>query len=436
MASLIDIGKSGLQSYRQALAVTGQNISNINTDGYKRRAADLEEVTANKSGISSTNNQTGLGVRVAGIRRSFDEFLLNKARSATSYSETNEKYLSTIKQLEDILLPGESNLGNMIAKFFDGLQEIAASPADLAPRVAAMERGKTVANSFNHLSHLTSELKSGLEFQIRQDVNDINILSEELFNLNSQLSGSSSKNAPNALLDSRDVLVDKLNQLAEVTVTLDNKGSALLTLGNTGKGPTLLTNQNQTTLGFELISDKLTFLLEPGTSNTPTSQITNGSLRGLSDAYQTIQSIEASIDNLAHIFSKDLNKLHMNGLDLEGNDGKELFHTVSIDAEVNPTNLGNTSADIIISDFRKVNNEQITFTYQTDNDLWIGRNQTNEVVAQGREVINYSGFSVIFTGDGREGDQISVKPAYNAAANITVCYWIDPRNLQQLPVNW
>ena len=55
MASLIDIGKSGLQSYRQALAVTGQNISNINTDGYKRRAADLEEVTANKSGISSTN---------------------------------------------------------------------------------------------------------------------------------------------------------------------------------------------------------------------------------------------------------------------------------------------------------------------------------------------------------------------------------------------
>ena len=145
MASLIDIGKSGLQSYRQALAVTGQNISNINTDGYKRRAADLEEVTANKGGISSTNNQTGLGVRVAGIRRSFDEFLLNKARSATSYSETNEKYLSTIKQLEDILLPGDSNLGNMIAKFFDGLQEIAASPADLAPRVAAMERGKTVA---------------------------------------------------------------------------------------------------------------------------------------------------------------------------------------------------------------------------------------------------------------------------------------------------
>ena len=418
MASLIDIGKSGLQSYRQALAVTGQNISNINTDGYKRRAADLEEVTANKGGISSTNNQTGLGVRVAGIRRSFDEFLLNKARSATSYSETNEKYLSTIKQLEDILLPGDSNLGNMIAKFFDGLQEIAASPADLAPRVAAMERGKTVAESFNHLAHLTSELKDGLEFQIQQDINDINILTEELFNLNSQLSGSSSKNAPNALLDSRDVLVDKLNQIAEVTVTLDNKGSALLTLGNTGKGPTLISNQDKTTLGFELITEKPTFLIDPGTSNIPTSQITNGSLRGLSEAYQTIQSVEASIDNLAHIFSRDLNELHMNGLDLEGKNGKELFHTVSIEATVNPTNLGNTAADIIITDFRKVKNEPITYSYREETDLWVGRNQFNEIVAQGRESISNSGFTIRFTGKGKEGDQIVIKPAYNAAANL------------------
>ena len=71
--------------------------------------------------------------------------------------------MTSINQLEDILLPGEANLGNMIANFFDGLQEISASPADLATRVAAMERGKTVANTFNQLAQLTSELKDGLE---------------------------------------------------------------------------------------------------------------------------------------------------------------------------------------------------------------------------------------------------------------------------------
>ena len=42
MASLFDIANSGLQSYRKALSVTGQNIGNINTEGFKRREANLE----------------------------------------------------------------------------------------------------------------------------------------------------------------------------------------------------------------------------------------------------------------------------------------------------------------------------------------------------------------------------------------------------------
>ncbi len=61
MASLIDIGKSGLQSYRQALTVTGQNIANINTDGYKRRAADLEEVITNQGVLQILALNLGLG---------------------------------------------------------------------------------------------------------------------------------------------------------------------------------------------------------------------------------------------------------------------------------------------------------------------------------------------------------------------------------------
>ena len=418
MASLIDIGKSGLQSYRQALTVTGQNIANINTDGYKRRAADLEEVITNQGGITNTGAQSGLGVRVGDIRRSFDEFLLNKARSATSYSETNEKYVTTLKQLEDILLPGDSNLGNMIANFFDGLQEIAASPADLAPRVAALERGHSVANAFNQLAYLTSQLKSGVEFQIRQDINDINILNKELFSLNSQLTGASQKNAPNALLDSRDALVDKLNEFSEVTSTLDASGAVRLTLGNTGKGPQILSPIKQTKLGFELISDKLTFLLEPGAENTPTSQITNGSLRGLANAYQTIQSIEASIDNLAYVFARDLNALHMNGLDLEGEDGQALFHTISMEPEINPTNMGNTTATVFVSDFRNVQNKPVTFTYNEQKEIWIGRDDSNKIIAQGRGEVNVAGFVVNFAGDGIEGDQIFIKPAFNTAANI------------------
>ena len=64
MASLFDIANSGLQSYRKALSVTGQNIGNINTEGFKRREANLEEVTSGTGGVQSSGSQVGLGVRV------------------------------------------------------------------------------------------------------------------------------------------------------------------------------------------------------------------------------------------------------------------------------------------------------------------------------------------------------------------------------------
>ena len=60
MPSLFDIGKSGLQAYRQSLAVTGQNIANVNTDGYKKRDASLAEVSGAGGGV------TGGGVGAAG----------------------------------------------------------------------------------------------------------------------------------------------------------------------------------------------------------------------------------------------------------------------------------------------------------------------------------------------------------------------------------
>ena len=81
MASLFDIGKSGIQAYRQALTVTGQNIANINTDGYHRREASIEEVSASQGGLTAVASQVGLGARVSEIRRSFNEFMTNRVYS-------------------------------------------------------------------------------------------------------------------------------------------------------------------------------------------------------------------------------------------------------------------------------------------------------------------------------------------------------------------
>ena len=100
MASLFDIANSGLQAYRKGLSVTGQNIANINTEGFKRREANLEEVTSGTGGVQSSGSQVGLGVRVGSIRRSFDTYLQTRVRTTLAQFEKQTLLLAGLKKLK------------------------------------------------------------------------------------------------------------------------------------------------------------------------------------------------------------------------------------------------------------------------------------------------------------------------------------------------
>jgi flagellar hook-associated protein 1 FlgK len=299
MANLFDIGKSGLQAYRQSLAVTGQNIANIDTDGYKRREAGLQEISAGTGSVTGIQNQTGIGVRVTDIRRSFDEFLLNKARSATANAEAKEAHYANVKQLEDILLPGDANLGTSIGQFFSSLQEIVTAPSDLAPRVVALEQGKLLADSFNDVAAVVQQLKDGIITQANQEIDSINLLANELGTLNQQIASAGVNKVNNALLDRRDALIDEISESVGVSVSLGSSGAANLTIGDSGRGPVLVEGNKVTPMGIDPEHTLISFVMSPGVANIYTSQVTKGALAGLADGYATVASVMNDIDHLA-----------------------------------------------------------------------------------------------------------------------------------------
>ena len=63
----------------------------------------LKEVTASQGGITSIANQSGLGVRVADIRRSFDALLTSRKLSASANFEQSDGFLRQVEKLEDLL---------------------------------------------------------------------------------------------------------------------------------------------------------------------------------------------------------------------------------------------------------------------------------------------------------------------------------------------
>ena len=109
MASLIDIGRSGVLAQRDALAVTGQNIVNVNTECYSRRDVVTVEVSGSAGAMTSLAAQTGLGVRVGEIRRAFDEFVTERSRSADAKFEAASAFDAQIRTLQNQLLPSEGD---------------------------------------------------------------------------------------------------------------------------------------------------------------------------------------------------------------------------------------------------------------------------------------------------------------------------------------
>jgi len=194
--SLMDIGKSAINAQRQALNVTGQNIANVNTEGYRRRDADLKEVSGSQSSLASKSAQIGLGVSLGEVRRAFNAYLAQSANSAESKFQSATRFVEAMARLENAILPTEGDLASQITQFFAKLADISANPGDLAPRAAAIEQAAGLANGFNVTSQIIGELRDQIRQSIDEEIAATNRLSESIASVNSRLRASNLGSAP------------------------------------------------------------------------------------------------------------------------------------------------------------------------------------------------------------------------------------------------
>ena len=99
------------------ISSNGQNIANVNTEGYSKRDVALEEIGGVQGGVTDVSDQSGLGVRVEEIRRSFNEYITERLRSSHSSYEQINQFSKEINILENDLLPEGSDLSTFIGKF-------------------------------------------------------------------------------------------------------------------------------------------------------------------------------------------------------------------------------------------------------------------------------------------------------------------------------
>lgn len=224
----IEIGKRSLMAHTQQISTAGHNISNADTEGYSRQRVQIKTMDPlYRADLSraETPGQLGQGSCIESITRLRDELLDQRIvaqGNQKSYWETREKYYSMIEDIYNE--PDEISVRGNMDKYWQGWQELSMYPESQAARQAIVTRGESLAESiqqrFKSLSGVGSLINGDIEGSVRQ-VNDI---AKQIASINSEIVKSKAVgDNPNDLMDRRDVLVEKLSKLANITS--DNRDS-------------------------------------------------------------------------------------------------------------------------------------------------------------------------------------------------------------------
>ena len=222
----IEIGKRGIHAHQKAMFVTGHNMDNVNTEGFSRQRVEFsafDPIYLPGLNRAETPGQIGQGVVVERIERLRDQLLDRRIVAQSSnegYWTARDPYLRMIDNL--YLEPGGNSIRSNMDNFWDAWQELSMFPADSAPRHAVVERGRTLIDGIHNRFHGLKGLQMQADGDIELTVGRVNDLSRQIAALNQDIQRirAQGDNA-NDLMDRRDLLVDRLASIIDITI--DNR---------------------------------------------------------------------------------------------------------------------------------------------------------------------------------------------------------------------
>ncbi|MGH2941811.1 MAG: flagellar hook-associated protein FlgK [Solirubrobacteraceae bacterium] len=223
----------GLLAEQRALDVTSHNIANANTVGYSRQEAQRQ---ASDALALPPAGQMGTGVDVVAYTRIRDSFLDLQYRAQNMQVGYGTARADALEQVELRLAePGDNGIAKQLSNFWSSWSDLANAPESAAARSALIEDTRTLVSSVNALDDGFETVASQSAQQLAQltgNGGELHGLAQELAGLNDAIRDSEAVGAqPNDLLDRRDLVLDKLSKLAQVSVTDDGGGSIRVTLG-------------------------------------------------------------------------------------------------------------------------------------------------------------------------------------------------------------
>jgi flagellar hook-associated protein 1 FlgK len=348
----LNAATTALWAQRRALDVTGQNIANVNTEGYSRQRADMAAIGGSAvPAFYSKSPGIGAGVNVDSVTRIRDAFLEGRGHTEHANDARLTVESGAYSKIETAFRePGDTGIQSLMSDMWAAWGDVDNGPKELATRTQVLETLNTLVGGLHF-----SQASMGAEWNQNRDnlevlVKDVNSAADTVARLNGAIQRATQQGLPaNELKDQRDTLIMKLSEQVGATVRPADNGMLDVVVGGvslvSGRTPSelavdgTLDPDTTATLPVRLITKAGQFPVNPG-----------GTAQGQLNVLNTvIPDYRADLNSVAQNLAAALNTQHGNGWDLDGAKGTDLLGPTPPATTITADNI-----QVLFSDPRKV----------------------------------------------------------------------------------
>ena len=327
----------GMNAQQVSLQTVGQNIANASTAGYSRQSVNLATTAPQATYGANGTFQLGTGVDISSVTRARDTFVdkqMWKESSSLGYGQTMQDSLAKVEGV--FQEPSDTGVQTVLNQFWTSLQTLSTNASDAGTRTTVQQRGMEVVNAVQHASQQLQDMVTDINSTVNLKVSNINQITSEIGSLNNQISNIETGGADHAndLRDRRDLLVDQLSTIINITTTEDKGGKY-----NIQTSGTSLVNGNSSTK-LATMPTKDTYYGYPVENvvivgSSQPILFANGEMKGLLDARDSsltgVKGYLDKLDTVSQFLLQDFNAVHKSGVGTDGSTGTNFFGTDGID---------------------------------------------------------------------------------------------------------
>jgi flagellar hook-associated protein 1 FlgK len=336
----LNMASQAMQTQMTGIDVSGQNLANVNTQGYSRQTVDIQT----SPDIATSIGMEGTGSSAVAIQQAVNTLLNSQVvtqQSSNGYWTAQQSALQNAQTSLNEFLNGtaatsssssstsDTGLSGQLTGLFNAFQAVATSPTSIADRQSLISQAQTLASTFNQVDSQLSATRTSLNTSLTNNVTSANSLLSGIAQLNGQIATAEfSGGTPNDLLDERQQDLQNLSQLTSIQTSAQANGAVDVSIG----GQTLVSGDQvaDTLQTYDASGNGSGQLLVQTATGGVDLKLSGGSMQGTIDARDgELAGMQNQINSLASGLITGINSNgqggYNSGYSLTGTTGADFF---------------------------------------------------------------------------------------------------------------